>query len=178
MIKYLVIVQARLGSTRFPAKVMQTVKGVPMVKRVWAAAKQAQSVIGSAHMQVVVAWPERYPDVPETNVLERFRRVSIEYDPIFIIRVTADCPLLEAKHIIEVVKANEEFIGTPTYYMDNKAQYPDGYDVQLFITNLLWNFDADREHVVNPNLISSPCPVGKYSVDTKADLERVRAYAR
>ncbi len=158
MIKYLIIIQARLGSTRLPNKVMQTVGGVPMVKRVWIAAIQTG-------FKTVVAWPERYPDLDENNVLERFRRLSLEFPSKYIVRLTADCPLLTPTDIWRAVMA---FIKTGSYY----SNHYDGHDVQIFTRDVLFsNAITHKEHVIEDY---GTKPTG-LSVNTKADLERVRA---
>lgn len=130
-----------------------------MVKRVWLAAKNSL-----AH-KVVVAWPERYPDLDENNVLERFQRIVTE-NPMYshVIRLTADCPLLTYQEINNAIRAAEG-----RYYYNNRK---DGLDVQVFNADLLWNVKmTDREHVVNdkPN-------TGGLSVNNRADLAIVRAY--
>jgi GTP:adenosylcobinamide-phosphate guanylyltransferase len=162
MINYLCVIQARLGSSRFPGKVMQTVGGKPMVKRVWEAAK------GSMANKVVVLWPERNPDVPETNLLTPFRRLNEEFKPINIIRLTADCPLITTGVINEAILYFEKYHCS---YFNNRK---DGFDVQIFCSYVLFNSKAvSVEHVIKdrPN-------VGGLSVNTPEDLERVRAYAR
>lgn len=156
--KYLCIIQARLGSTRFPNKVMQTIEGVPMVKRVWDAARRCHLID-----KVVVAWPERYPNVDENNVLQRFRNLVSEYKPHYVIRLTADCPLL---HYSDLYAAIEEFEhGDRRYY----SNHYDGHDVQIFNP---WNCSVPfhNEHVLADFSTEST----GLSVNTKEDLERVR----
>jgi glutamate-1-semialdehyde 2,1-aminomutase len=167
MITYLCIIQARIGSTRFPNKVMETVGGVPMVKRVWNAAKQVQRIVGTAYMKIVVAWPERYPDLDENDVLGRFQRISKEFPSRYIIRLTADCPLIESK---DIWQALHEFEAGDKRYYSNKN---DGFDVQIFNPhNSTQPFH--KEHVID----DEPSPNTGLSVNTKEDLMRVRAYAR
>ena len=164
MIDYLILIQARLGSKRFPNKVMQTVGGVPMVKRVWQAAKRLESRFSA---KVVVAWPERYQDLDENNVLERFRRLSNEFPSQWIIRLTSDCPLLDSKDIVAAIGKHCQMNG---YYNNGM----DGRDVQIFPSNWLrYEWFTDKEHIVKdkPN-------IGGCSVDTKSDLQIIRDYAR
>jgi len=153
--KTVAIIQARIGSTRFPNKVMQTVGGIPMVKRVWKAALYMAD-------EVVVAWPERYPDLDENNVLERFRRIAKETEADVIIRLTADCPLLTWQDILEALR---NFHGE--YYSNHK----DGHDVQIFDPWVKQPWD--REHVIADFTTIST----GLSVNTKEDLERVRRIA-
>lgn len=159
-IKFLCIIQARLGSTRFPNKVMQTVGGIPMVKRVWLAAKNCTAID-----KVVVAWPERYPDLDESNVLERFQRVCKEFPSEFVVRLTADCPLLTS---VDIYEALDQVGPNGNYYNNGR----DGHDVQVIRTSILFTeFHNDKEHVVkdSPN-------VGGYSVNTKEALCKIRSF--
>lgn len=159
-IKYLVIIQARLGSTRFPNKVMETVGGIPIVKRVWLAAKEGETFYGYPYYKAIVAWPERYPDVDENNVLERFRRLVVEFHPRYVIRLTADCPLLE---FTDIYKAILKFEGG--YY----SNHLDGRDVQIFDPKSC-PIKFHNEHVI-ADFTTQPTGL---SVNTKLDLERVR----
>src|SRR5258708_1546032 len=124
MINYLCIIQARLESTRLPNKVMQMVGDRTMLKRVWDAAK------GSWANKVVVAWPERYPDLDQNNVLERFKRISNEFPCKYIIRLTSDCPLITSEDINIAMTC---FIYP--YYSNRK----DGHDVQIFTRSYLYD---------------------------------------
>lgn len=160
MIQFLCIIQARIGSSRLPNKVMQTVGGVPMVKRVW------QAAMGSWADKVIVAWPERYPDLDENDVNGRFIRIVEEMKPINVIRLTADCPLLTSEDINTAIKKFQ----TMNYpYYNNRR---DGHDVQIFTVDQLYS-RADKEHVINdvPN-------VGGTSVNTQDQLSLVRNLVR
>lgn len=167
-LRFLCIIQARLTSTRFPNKVMQTVNGRTLIKRVWDAAK------GSWADKVVVAWPERYPDLDENNVLERFRRISKEFPSKNVIRLTSDCPLITTEIINRAIN---QFVHLGGHYYCNRDVEQDGFDVQIFPTRMLHaSYATHKEHVITPD--KHPTPAKCLSVDTKADLERVRYYAR
>ena len=170
MPKVVVIIQARLTSTRFPNKVMQTVGGIPIVKRIW------MEALKSTANDVVVAWPERYPDLDENNVLERFKRVAKETGANVIVRITSDCPLITAEIINEAIdKFLEVHPNSPTWLYCNRLKYGDGYDVQVFLTKLLDDpGSTDREHVIKPFIYPTESSLPHLSVNTKADLARVR----
>lgn len=159
-LKYLCIIQARVTSTRFPNKIMETVGGVPMVKRVWQAAKASYSD------KVVMAYPERYPDLDENDVLERFRRISKENPEYFaVIRLTADCPLITTDNINKAITA---FRTSGKNYYSNHL---DGFDVQIFTTDVLFgNKLTHKEHVI----ADFTTPDTGLSVNTPYDLWRVR----
>ena len=146
---------------------MQTVNGRTLIKRVFDAAK------GSWASKVVVAWPERYPDLDQNDVLERFRRVSREFPSKYIIRLTSDCPLLTSDIINEAI---EEFHRAGAVYYCNRDKYKDGFDVQIFTSFMLHrNYATHKEHVIVPHSLSN---VKHLSVDTPEDLERVREWAK
>ena len=155
---YLIIIQARLESTRLPNKVMQMVGNKTMLRHVWDAAK-------STGYKTVVAWPERYPNLDPMNVFERFRRISNEFPSMNIVRLTSDCPLLSTNDIINAIKSYESM--SPAYYSNHR----DGNDVQVFSRAFLMsNIHTSKEHVVAD---FTTLPTG-LSVNTKEDLERVR----
>ncbi len=166
MIKYLVIIQARFpgaSNSRFPGKVMEMVKGRTILKRVWDAAKD------SIADKVIVAWPERFPDLDENNVLGRFQRLVEEFPCYRVIRLTADCPLITYMDINQaIVKAN----GKPYY-----SNHFDGKDVQVFAPWVLFSNIAHKEHVI-ADFSTQRSEYGPCSVDTPEDLKRVRLLAK
>lgn len=162
------VIQARLTSTRFPNKVMQTVGGKTLIKRLWDAAK------GSIVDKVVVAWPEGFPELDENNVLGRFQIIAKREQADVIVRLTADCPLVTTKHINEAIRSYNIW-GEPYYC--NRVMYQDGFDVQVFNRGVLFDERInDREHVLKPRQWPTDM-MAKLSVDTQADLARVRLYA-
>ena len=163
MIKYLCIIQARLNSKRLPNKVMKLVGGKTMLRRVWDAAKSSWAD------KVVVAWPERYPDLDENDVLERFRRISNEFPSHYIIRLTSDCPLLLSEDIDQAMKAFA--IHRLEYY----SNHLDGFDVQVFTREFLFSdIHTSREHVI-ADFTTKPSGL---SVNTDKDLATVRTICK
>ena len=164
MINYLIIIQARLGSTRLPNKVMQMVGNRTILRRVWDSA----CVFANCMNKVIVAWPERYPDLDENNVLERFRRISNEFPSRYIIRLTSDCPLLEPEDISIAERVFQEGLNKGKQYYSNHL---DGHDVQIFTrTYLMSGINTSVQHVI-ADFTTKPTGL---SVNTKEDLERVR----
>lgn len=141
---------------------MHTINGVPIVKMVWLAAKNSWAD------KVIVAWPERFPELDENNVLGRFKILNKEFNPKHIIRLTADCPLITSRDINEAILVYNK--SKKPYY--NNRQ--DGKDVQIFKASLLDDPKfTHTEHVINdvPNK-------GGLSVDTELDIALVRKIAK
>jgi spore coat polysaccharide biosynthesis protein SpsF len=102
----LAIIQARMSSTRLPGKVLKDIAGKPMLQHVVNRARQAKTID-----EVVVATTSESSDdilglfcqertIPcyrgsPLDVLDRFYQAAMDYQPRVIIRLTADCPLLD-----------------------------------------------------------------------------------
>lgn len=112
----LAIIQARLSSSRLPGKVLQDIGEQPMLTRVVERARRAKLVD-----QVVVATTFDYRDDPladfcvthkypsfrgsQFDVLDRFYQTASTYGGDVIVRLTADCPLIDPEVIDETVCA-------------------------------------------------------------------------
>lgn len=158
--KVLVIIQARLTSTRLPRKVLMTVGGKTIISRVCTAARD-----WPIEKKIVVAWAHKFPHLDENDVLGRFREVVLKYKPDIVIRLTSDCPLLNQWDIRE---AWFKFNSQNTDYYSNHL---DGKDVQIFKPELLWTKGVfHKEHVI-ADFTTKPTGL---SVNTIEDLERIR----
>ena len=124
MVKYLCIIQARVNSSRLPAKVMLDLDGKTLLERVY------QSVQTSTKIDkiIVATSNENTDDIIElklstlgvtvyrgrlNKVLERFYDAAKKYKAVNIIRVTADNPLMDGNIIDELI----------TIYEKNKCNY-------------------------------------------------------
>ncbi len=187
----LAIIQARLGSTRFPRKVLAKMNdGRTVLAHVMERANLIRGVD-----RVRVAWPFIY-DGDENDVLGRFAHVATwtpEADTIM--RLTADCPLLDpdvCARVLDLYRAADcQYAWTDT----SKGDWPDGLDCEVFSRQLLGQCadvasdPADREHVTSwmrrgnamtVSLRPDPAYAGwpKLSIDTPEDLERVRNWRK
>jgi spore coat polysaccharide biosynthesis protein SpsF len=196
------IIQARMGSSRLPGKVLMDISGATMLDRVVSRVRQARLL-----NQIVVATSTKSIDDPvvreterlnvfsfrgsENDVLDRYYRTAQSFRADVIARVTSDCPLIEPKIIDKVTNA---FLNGGLDYSSNTLvrTYPRGLDVEVFSIAALtkaWeqaSKDYQRVHVTpflyeNPGLfklqsITSKCNYSKYrwTVDTSEDLELVR----
>ena len=160
------IVQARMGSTRLPGKVLKDLAGKPMLLRVLERVSAASAV-----QKVVVA----IPDLPESNVLEKFcasagyscfkgseqdlldryYRTAVAHCADTVVRITADCPLVDPGVIDLVV---QRYLQCPSIlkYASNihpTRTFPRGLDTEVFGFDTLesaWRSDRNpawREHV-------------------------------
>jgi glutamate-1-semialdehyde 2,1-aminomutase len=174
------IVQARLGSSRFPGKVLKTVAGRPLIALLLD--RLAKSRLLDS---VVLAIPEGpaeqaladFADAngtmcfrgSENDVLDRFYRTAVACKANTIIRITGDCPLVDAALLDACMK---EYVENPCDYLSNvnPPTFPDGLDVEIFGFTALeqaWKEATkvhDREHVT-PYLRDS----GKFTLRNMAN---------
>ena len=201
--KTVAIVQARLGSTRLPGKVLLDLAGEPMLARVVHRLRRAQRldelVIATtteprddalADLCAARGWPCSRGS--ESDVLDRYYRAALEAKADVVVRVTSDCPLIEPA-IVDLVLA--EFAKSDVDYASNVGEprtYPRGLDVEVFpftVLDRLWHEDQNptwREHVTEmihqrPELFrtinvchSRDWSHLRWTVDTPEDFELVR----
>jgi glutamate-1-semialdehyde 2,1-aminomutase len=157
------IVQARMGSTRLPDKVMEPINGRPMIDLLLerlARASRVDSIIlatsEDARNGPLIECAERlgYPTYAgsEDDVLDRFYQAAKLMHADTVVRITGDCPLIDPD-IVDLVVAT--FADNAADYVSNTAPatFPDGLDTEVFSFAALetaWN-DAhtpfEREHV-------------------------------
>src|SRR5512135_2731190 len=117
----LTIIQARLGSTRLPGKILLPIAGKPILQHVIDAApepkKIAMTLADSAHIPYTsdVLFYNLDPD----DVLSRFYYTWEDHHPEadWILRLTADCPMLTR----EVV---DRFIEMANWFDISRYEYP------------------------------------------------------
>ena len=114
--KVVAIVQARLGSTRLPGKVLRDLAGKPMLARVLERVRRAESVDETivatsdlpgddALAEWLTAGGHAFFRGSEQDVLARFAGAAAQAGADAIVRITADCPLIDPGVIDEVVAA-------------------------------------------------------------------------
>ena len=161
--KVIAIIQARMGSTRLPGKVMKLVNGVPLIELLLHRLSKSKEID-----EVVLAAPKGSLNNPltshvkslgykvyqgsENDVLDRYYQVALQQKATIVVRITGDCPLIDPKVVDTVVKA---FKLNNVDYVCNiePPTYPDGLDVEVFSFSALktaWKEAetfGDREHV-------------------------------
>ena len=156
------IIQARMGSTRLPGKVLREVAGRPLLAFVIERSLACRSLD-----QVVVATTNDSEDTAvvdvarmfsvsaftgsRNDVLDRYYQVAQAYSAEVVVRLTADCPLLDPAEVDRVVG---HFLSDPELdYVATGQTYPAGYGVEVFSRVALeraWLEAAlvsEREHV-------------------------------
>ncbi|MEJ2504999.1 MAG: glycosyltransferase family protein [Ignavibacteriaceae bacterium] len=162
--KILTVIQARMGSTRLPNKVMMPLAGEPLLLRMY------ERVVASrlAGIIVIAVTEEKIDDPIEksckvnkieyfrghsTDLLDRHYKCALNYQPDAVVKIPSDCPLIDPDIIDKVLK----------YYIDNHNSfdfvsnlhpptYPDGNDVEVMSITALkdaWQnakLSLEREH--------------------------------
>ena len=158
------IVQARMGSTRLPNKVMKPVGSeTPMIGVLLSRLSQSKEID-----QIVLATSTDMCNQPlseyvtklgynvfqgsENDVLDRYYQAALQYNPDVIVRITGDCPLVDSEVVDTVIKTYKE--SNVDYVSNtNPPTYPDGLDVEVFSFKALkiaWKEAknlSEREHV-------------------------------
>ncbi len=206
--KVVAIIQARLGSSRLPGKVLLPIGGATMLERVVQRVRRARLVD-----QVVVATTIAAKDDAlaafcqahdiavfrgsEEDVLDRYYQAATAAGAGVVVRVTSDCPLIDPGAIDRVVALFGQ--GGHDYVANNfRYTYPQGLDTEAFSLAVLaraWReatLPAEREHVTPYLRSQARFRLGevthdpdlsqrnlRWTVDEPADLEFMRAvYAR
>ena len=168
--KILCIIQARMGATRLPGKVLKKVNGITLLEYEINRVKKAERID-----KIVVATTDKKDDNKikrlcqqikiscfrgsENDVLDRYYQCALKYSEYDnIVKITGDCPLIDPVVIDKVISyfENNDFD-----YVSNdfdipgdtrKETFPDGLDVEIFKRELLYEsaqkakLPSEREH--------------------------------
>lgn len=139
-LRILAIVQARMASSRLPDKVLLDLEGQPMLARVVERARRARNLDDV----VIATSTDRSDDAVEAfcqergyqcfrgnpyDLLDRYYQAACEYQAEVIVRITADCPLIDAGVIDQTVSA---FLGGK------------GKEKPKSLAYMPWDFAANR----------------------------------
>lgn len=197
------IVQARMGSTRLPGKVLKEVSGHPLLWHVVDRLKKAKKLDRIVVATSIGPSDDSVSDLcekedilcyrgSEDDVLDRYYGAAKHFNADTIVRITADCPLIDPCLLDEVV---EVYLKKGCDYASNTIDrtYPDGLDVEVFSFQTLEKASlhaimaSEREHVTpyiwkNPHLfnicqVTQECDLSRlrWTVDQPQDLEFIRA---
>jgi glutamate-1-semialdehyde 2,1-aminomutase len=140
--KIIAIVQARMGSTRLPNKVMKLINGKPMIELLLARlskSNQIDQIVVATSIDVknkplidhVLALGYACEQGSENDVLERYVNVASLHHADVIVRITGDCPIVDPNLVDESIKL---FRSENVDYFSNTnpPSYPDGLDIEVF----------------------------------------------
>ena len=188
----LAVIQARMGSSRLPGKVLLDLAGRPVLWHGLTRVRQAKLVD-----KVMIATTDRPGDEPirrfclsqgityfggsESDVLDRYYQTALAAGAgsgDCIVRITADCPLIDPDVIDMVIDA---FLTSGADYVSNvqPPTFPDGLDVEVFKFTALqkaWRearLPSEREHVT-PYLRNHPEKFSQKNVTHEQDLSALR----
>jgi spore coat polysaccharide biosynthesis protein SpsF len=155
------IVQARMGSTRLPGKILKALAGKPalwhLVNRLKRAKRLKEIVVATTtntEDDVIVQFCEangiKWFRGSENDVLDRYYQAAKIFDADPIIRITADCPVIDPEIVDEVI---EGFCSGNYDVYGLGGEFPDGLDCVIFAYWVLedtWKnalLPSEREHV-------------------------------
>ncbi|MSU00119.1 cytidylyltransferase domain-containing protein [Tissierella pigra] len=165
--KTVVIIQARMGSTRLPGKVMMKLCGKTVLEHVITRVKQAKEID-----DIIIATTVQGDDNfiveeskklgvkffrgSEEDVLSRYYYAAKENDADIVVRITSDCPLIDPKRVDEIIRFYKKYkydLVTNAGADLSQRTYPRGLDTEVFSFEELENAyieakkDYQREHV-------------------------------
>jgi spore coat polysaccharide biosynthesis protein SpsF len=201
--KIAAIIQARMGSTRLPGKVLMDLAGQAVLERV-VRRVQRSALIGKVEIATTTSASDdtivdlaKQIGVPafrgsEEDVLDRYWQASQKCDAEVVVRITSDCPVIDPELIDETIRM---FLDQRADYASNSITptYPRGLDTEVFTVAALeraWKNAVkpyEREHVTpyfyeHPELFrlaslnnKTDYSLHRWTLDTPEDLEFVRA---
>lgn len=197
------VIQARMGSRRLPGKVLETLGNKPVLAWVVQAAVAVPGIDGvivatgdTGKDDAIEQWCQGTGQAvfrgPSQDVLSRYCAIVASEKPEAVMRITADCPLLDPAVCGEVL---DLFKHRDVDYAHNvwPRTWPDGLDCEVVRSSAIERADAeavdpaDREHVTSyirnhPERFSAaflPCPrpnlgAERWTLDTPEDLRFLR----
>lgn len=178
-----------MGSSRLPGKVLSDIEGYPMLQHVLIRLKAVSSID-----RMVVATSDLTADEPiaslcdktgdacfrgsEKDVLDRFYQVASLFGADTVVRITADCPMIDPQIVEWVISVYRD---GPWDYVSNTVDrsFPDGLDVEVFSYSALkkaWeeaSLRSEREHVT-PYIWKNKLLFKRIQVIQREDLSDLR----
>jgi len=155
------IIQARMGSVRFPGKVLEPILGEPMLYRIVERLRQCQQVAAIGLTTTFLAEDDPIQALAvehaipisrgePTDVLAQYVKAANQFGADVVVRITGDNPLIDPATVDAVITEHL----TQGYEATTLAgQFPNGLDTEVFATHVLQDADQharhylEREHV-------------------------------
>lgn len=182
------IIQARMGSTRLPGKVLKEVCGKPLLWHMLYRLKYSKTlkniIVATSTLpqddvieKNVIKWGFECFRGSPNDLLDRYYKTAVKYNADPVVRLTADCPLIDPKIvdtiITEYLKGDYDVVGT------NDNSFPDGLDVTAFSFRSIktaWEkaeLPSEREHV-GPYILKQPEVYKNKSMAFKGNYAHMR----
>ena len=198
--KYLVLIQARCGSSRMPNKVLKELSGKTDIQ--WVVERVKRSKLIDDLMVITSIEENNLPLIQlcaglgvrvfvgaENDVLDRYYQAAKLLKPEYVIRVTADCPLFDWRYLdMAIQQINED----TDYLAEITESFPDGLDIEIVKFETLkyvWKeakLSSEREHVTlfirnhtdMFNIQNLECPIKdignkRWTLDEDEDFELI-----
>ena len=191
--KVVCLVQARVGSTRLPGKILKEICGKTILYHEIDRLKKCKEID-----EIVIATTDKEDDDKivneakklsvkyfrgsENDVLSRFYYSAKENNADIIVRVTSDCPCIDFEILDKMlIYFKEKYKEKQVDYLSNtiKRTYPRGYDIEIFTFSALEKSyinakkEYEREHVT-PYIYDKTNNFLKLSFENKDDYSEYR----
>lgn len=202
--KVVIIVQARMTSTRLPGKVLKEVMGKPLLEYQIERLRRVRLAD-----EIVIATTTNCTDQPivdlceqlkvscfrgsENDVLARYYEAATLYGADAVVRVTSDCPVIDPAVVTQIIRYYLDHQDSCDYVSNGlQRTYPRGMDTEVFSYKVLAEANAEasdppeREHVT-PFIYRRPeryrvvnmafrknAGYHRWTVDTPEDFDLVR----
>jgi spore coat polysaccharide biosynthesis protein SpsF (cytidylyltransferase family) len=159
----IIVTQARIGSTRFPFKILKSIGEDSLLsihlKRIKKSVHASKTIVATTFedgVEDIIRIAKREGAIPyqgsTEDVLDRYYNAAKTHTPYYIVRLTSDCPLIDAALVDEII---EMAFSSDLDYCTNtlKEAFPDGQDVEVIRWSALeraWleaRPGSEREHV-------------------------------
>jgi spore coat polysaccharide biosynthesis protein SpsF len=184
-------IQARISSTRLARKVMKRILGYPMLWHIFKRIEQACSIdkvviatSTNAGDEEIVTFARNhgidYYRGSEDDIVDRMYQTACKFEATGLVRVTADCPVVDPKVIDEVVGY---FVEDTCDYVSNwgpyKRTYPHGLEVEIYSRDCLQRLWQDvKEPLMREwlpfNIHNNPDKFHMRIVENEVDLSDFR----
>jgi spore coat polysaccharide biosynthesis protein SpsF len=165
-----VLVQARMGSSRLPKKIMLPLEDKLVLQHDIERIKKSKLI----NDVIICTTTEEKDDCieefckkhyikyyrgSENNVLDRYYQAALLYKPDIIVRITSDCPMVDPNIIDDMIenylkiKDESKYYGVKYANPNKSHNFPDGFNPEIFSFEILedaWKnatLDSDKEHV-------------------------------
>ena len=142
--KCVAVIQARMGSTRLPGKVMMELHGKPMIRHIYDRLQNSllvdNIVIATSRNpqdSVIIKYADdngiSYFAGSESDLVERMCLTARQFEATSIVRITADCPIVDPAVVDDVLRAfNEGGYEYASNWSTEKRTYPHGFEVEVY----------------------------------------------